>query len=117
MESTEFGKFIVEYINKHNITLNKFAQQMGTSHTTIDRWLAGKTEPSLKQLSKLASATGTDVCYLVYMLYPEARPKRSPEVVRLADDIAGLPADMQKIIQSLLIGFIVQQRSNNPNEG
>lgn len=113
---TAFGDFIIKYINSHSLSLNKFAQQMGTSHTTLDRWIDGKTEPTIKQLLKLSSATATDVCEIVYLLHPEARPHRRPEVTRLADEIAALPPNMQELVDSLIVGMVVKQRNDNPNK-
>lgn len=116
METTTFGDFILEYVNSHSISLNKFATTVGTSHTTLYRWIDGRAEPSLRQLAKLSRATATDICALVYMLYPDTRPTRSAEMQRLADDIGKLPPQMQELVDSLIVGMVVKQSNDNASK-
>lgn len=115
MATSAFGTFILDYVRTHNITINKFAQQIGTSHTTLDRWIDGKTEPTLKQLSKLAIATSTDLCYLVELIYPPPERSVSPEITRLAESIGKLPIEAKEMIDSIILGLSMKSDKKNSN--
>lgn len=112
-----FSEFVRTYVSTHSLTINDLAKQMKVPHSTVARWADGKTEPSLKQLTKLSRATATDICALVYMLYPDTRPTRSAEMQRLADDIGKLPPDMQQLVDSLIVGMVVKQSADDANKG
>lgn len=112
-----FGDFVRTYASTHSLSINDLAKQMEVPHSTVARWANGRTEPSLKHLVKLSRTTATDICALVYMIYPDARPTRSAEMQRLADDIGKLPPDMQQLVDSLIVGMVVKQSTDNTNKG
>lgn len=110
--------FIETELIKRSMSAREFAKFVGVSSSTISRAMAfdNKTEPSLSFLNKLASATSTDICTLVYLVYPDSRPTRSAEMQRLADDIGKLPPDMQQLVDSLIVGMVVKQSNDNANK-
>jgi transcriptional regulator with XRE-family HTH domain len=99
------GQFIRNYVTVHSITINDLARMMEVPHSTVARWASGKTEPTLKQLNKLAGATNTDLCHLVNLIYPQPRRGVDPDVVRLAEQIAHLGVPAKELIDSLIFGL------------
>jgi transcriptional regulator with XRE-family HTH domain len=99
------GDFIRNYVTAHSITINDLARSMDIHHSTIARWANGKTEPSLKQLAKLADATSTDLCFLVEVIYPQPRRSVNPNVRRLAETIGNLSVEAQEMVDSILLGL------------
>lgn len=111
MTESEIGRFIKRYLLERLLTINDLAKEMKVPHTTVARWVKGETEPSLKQLVKLATVTNTDICYLVYLVAPDA-PRADKDRV-MADDLAQrisrLPKDRQDFIDAVLIGIATQK--------
>lgn len=84
----------------------KFAEEMGTTHTTLLRVKRGQP-PTLDFLIKLSLYTETDIRALMAMLAPQAtrRGVNDETASALASRIARLPAEVQNAIDALLSQF------------
>jgi transcriptional regulator with XRE-family HTH domain len=56
---------ILALIEKHGITKNKLAVETGISSGLIGDWVAGRKEPSLKNIVKIAEYFNVSIDYLV----------------------------------------------------
>lgn len=111
------GEFILDEIKNRNTTARVFADQVGVSHTIINKFLnhglsdtyAGKPvgEPSLEFLVKLAKTTHVDVRTLIALVHPEIGDI-DPSNLILAERIGNLPEDQKAIIDNFLIGAAIK---------
>lgn len=111
------GEFILEEIKKRSTTAREFADEVGVSHTIINKFLnhglsdtyAGKPvgEPSLEFLVKLARATHVDVRTLIALIHPEIGDI-DPNDLILAERIGNLPEDQKSFIDNFIIGAAVK---------
>lgn len=117
MENT-LATFIKNYILQHSITINDLAKNMDVPHSTVARWVRGKTTPSIYQLAKLAEATQTDLCHLVYLVAPDAPRQRAitPTVASLIDRINKLPKDKQEFIDAAITGISLKRADESPDK-
>lgn len=111
-------EFIERQLQERSMSAREFARFVGVSSSTISRAMSfeSNSDPSMEFLIKLSRATATDICEIIYLIYPDDRPNRRPEVVRMADEIATLPPNMQELIDSLIVGMVVKQAGNQANK-
>jgi DNA-binding transcriptional regulator YdaS (Cro superfamily) len=50
-----------DYLAGHRITQDAFAQRVGTRATNVNKWVNGRTRPSLLMAARIAAATGGQV--------------------------------------------------------
>jgi len=112
-------EFIERQLQERSMSAREFARFVGVASSTISRAMSydKSSDPSIEFLMKLSRATATDICEIIYLIYPDTRPNRRPEVTRLADEIATLPPNMQELIDSLIVGMVIKQGSNQGNKG
>lgn len=114
---TELGKYLKLYLQQNMLTINDLAQKMSVPHSTVSRWVNGRTQPSLPQLAKLASATSTDLCYLVGLIYPaEIRTSKTPEIIRLNEEMRDLPKESLQLLETLILGLRLQNAQSNADK-
>lgn len=111
MTKTNLSLFISNYIRENGITVNELARHSKIAHSTLDRWIAGTSTPSLKQLDVLARYTKTDLCYLVELIYPQSRGGVSPDVTRLAESIGKLPVEGKEMIDAIILGLSLKRNT------
>lgn len=99
------SSFITNYIRDHNITVHELSRNTKIAHSTLDRWIAGKSTPTLKQLDTLARYTHVDLCYLVDLVVPDRTRRGSAIADDFANRISQLPQDWQDIVDAVLIGL------------
>lgn len=99
------GSFITRYIQDHNITVHEMSRHTKIAHSTLDRWIAGKSTPTLKQLDILARYTHVDLCHLVDLVIPDRARRGTVVADDLANRISQLPQDWQDIVDAVLIGL------------
>lgn len=114
-KSDGLPRFIQSYFQSHSMSINDLAKNMGVPHSTVARWASGKTEPSLKQLNKLAMTTSTSLCDLVELLYPQSSRSVSPDIARLAEQISHLPIQAQELIDSIILGLSIKGDKKDAN--
>lgn len=56
-EKINLAHLVSNHRKKHNLTQRQLAEKAGVPQCTIGRIESGKTEPSIKMLEKIASAT------------------------------------------------------------
>lgn len=97
--------FITRYIREHNITVHELSRNTKIAHSTLDRWIAEKSTPTLKQLDMLARYTHVDLCYLVDLVIPDRTRRERVIADDLANRISQLPQEWQDIVDAVLIGL------------
>lgn len=104
------GAFILSEMRKRDMSMREFATYAGVSQPTISRLVnqPDPPQPTLDFLSKLAKATGVDICTLVEMALPDESPiiEPNPELRLLAQRIRNLPPDAQALIETLIANTI-----------
>lgn len=125
MDKLTLGAFIQGEIRRRNISITKFAEEVGVSHPVMSkfRWhgikkrFGGKPigEPSLDFLAKLAKASGMDLCGLCAIIHPDAT-KTDPRASLLAARIAQLPPDKVKIFDTFLNGLLFDQLQSGKDD-
>lgn len=105
---SEFQAFLQEEMKSRAMSMREFADVVGVSHSTISRALEpGRSDmPTLEFLSRLAKATGIDICTLVRMVTQESSGQTaiSPAALALAQRINRLPESVQKFLHDYIIG-------------
>jgi transcriptional regulator with XRE-family HTH domain len=71
-----FVSFLNNLMRRNKIKPNRLAIEVGVSHTTMSRWLSGKTTPDLNSCKNIALYAGvsTDKVLSVVGLLPETAP-------------------------------------------
>lgn len=108
---SKLGKFVHDEMRKRDMSMRQFADFVGTNHATISHLINDPEPPTptLELLSKLARATGVDVCTLVSMALPNERHANpDPESRLLAERIGKLPPDAQSLIKALIANTIFE---------
>lgn len=95
--------FITEQMQLRDMSLRQFAELMRVGKSTLSRIMDQRSpaEISIDFLDKLATATNTDITFLVALARPEAT-KRDIAIMRLAERIAQLPPDKREIIEGYI---------------
>jgi transcriptional regulator with XRE-family HTH domain len=52
------GSFIKELLHRRKLSSNRLAGELGVSHVTLSRWLAGEDVPSVRSCQKIARYSG-----------------------------------------------------------
>jgi hypothetical protein len=70
--------------------------------------------PSLKTLLRLAQATNTDICALIWLMLPnpESIDKVSAEDIILSQRISQLPPEMKKLVEAMISGAALNASSS-----
>jgi len=63
--STNFGKRIIELMQKKQMTQKELADRIGTTEATISRYISGSRDPKSEVLANLATALNTTSDYLL----------------------------------------------------
>jgi transcriptional regulator with XRE-family HTH domain len=103
------GDFLRHEMQNRQMSNSSFAEFVGVSHTTINRFIDfGEREtgyPSIEFLIKLATATQTDMRYLITLIVPPDvlfEAETSPEFVHLSKQIELLKPAYQQIIKLII---------------
>lgn len=111
---TTLGAFIHAEMVHHNMTAREFADFVGVTHSTINKFLnhgisntyGGKQvgDPSIEFLVKLSKATHTDICTLVALVAPDVSNTNARAHI-IAERISRLPPEQQDMMDSFLLGL------------
>lgn len=75
MTNYSLGDFLRDEMNRRGMSANKFAEFIGVSHTSINKFLEyGEQDigyPSVEFVVKLARATNTDAGYVMSLIEPD----------------------------------------------
>jgi transcriptional regulator with XRE-family HTH domain len=100
------GKFLQDEMRQRDMSNFAFAEFIGVSHTTINRFVDFGVEdvgyPSLDFLIKLARATEKDMRYIITLVAPDDvlwSTDPTPEDVQLSQKIAHLDESYRKIVE------------------
>lgn len=96
-------------LRKHKLlTQQALADAMGISASILKRYEAGRAQPTLPVLRKLAVALGVSADVLLF-----DKDERGPDdMLRLQfEAVSQFPREEKKIIQALLDGMIVKHRT------
>ena len=63
-----FKKWLLEAIERLEMTYDEFGQLVGVSHSSVSQWVSGKHLPEPKQVIKIAEITGADEIWLSRMV-------------------------------------------------
>ncbi|MDR1245367.1 MAG: helix-turn-helix transcriptional regulator [Endomicrobium sp.] len=63
MQKTEVGKKIRKAMRDVDLTQKSLGEKLGGTRTLVSNWINGYSNPSLKSLKKIASATGKPLHY------------------------------------------------------
>jgi transcriptional regulator with XRE-family HTH domain len=112
-EVTTLDSFIKSEMRHREMNIRQFAKMVGVSHSTLLRYMDENNEdlPTLEFLIKLSTATSTDLCTLVAMVAPDRTPVR-PSARIIADRIARLSEDDQRLIDTLLITMSLKSKKS-----
>lgn len=56
---------ILEYCKENHISVTDFEKVCGIANGLVGKWKSGKTQPSLRILSKIQNATGISIGYWI----------------------------------------------------
>jgi transcriptional regulator with XRE-family HTH domain len=116
VKSGTLGSFILSEIEKRKMSARAFADMVGVTHKTINKFLNYGTKdvgyPSVDFLLKLARATNTDICYLMTLVDPNAPnfDHISPEDRALSTRIGNLPPHLRDAIDAMIIGAVLNNK-------
>lgn len=103
------GDFLLSEMHQRRMSARAFADFVGVTHSTINKFLAfGERDvgyPSIDFLAKVATATKTDIRYLIALVVPEAvlpDAEISLDAIRLSKKIEQLPEEHRKMIDAIL---------------
>lgn len=51
-----FSQYLKKFLQKYNLSQNKFAVKIGCSHTTVNKWCQGITHPDMLRFFAVAYA-------------------------------------------------------------
>jgi len=66
--SEEFNAFLQALMRRRGRLPSQFAADLGVSHTSVSRWLAGKDKPSFTSCVKLANYTGVPLQRVLHIV-------------------------------------------------
>lgn len=100
--------FILEEMRARDMSARQFAEFVGVSHTTINKFTDERSSdqtPSLGFLVRLAEATNTDLIALIELVFPGASEMQlSPAAKVLAQRIESLPDEIRIVVESIIRG-------------
>lgn len=112
MGDVSLSGFIQSEMQKRNMSARQFAQFIGVSHGTINRFLDFGTKdvgyPSVDFMFKLAKATETDVGTLMAMIEPNPAPI-DPETLAVAQQFQQLSEAERKLIFAAIRGLLAER--------
>lgn len=91
---TEFNQKLATLLIelRGNSSLREFAYQIGASHNDVRRWEAGRGEPRLRVLGKIAALKGWTLDELKDYLEGEI-PTHEPNLQKIVADVRALPLE------------------------
>lgn len=115
-EAKTLSDFIRKEMEKRHMRAYNFAEFVDVSHTTINKFLGDVEEdtgyPSMEFLIKLATATQTDIRYLVTLVVPSEtifNENFQPEIFDLSRRISKLPPEYRKIVEVIIAAGLEDQ--------
>lgn len=106
-----FGDFLLTEINRRGMSALQFAQFVGVSHTTINKFLDyGKKDvgyPSMDFVLKLSKATGVDIGAIVALIDPDVprADPTDPETRVWLDQLKELSEEQRKMVGAMISGL------------
>lgn len=100
---------LVRLRKTHDLTQHELADLAGLHVNQVRRYEAGSAQPSLDGLKKIALALHISLDDLVFD--QSERGPRGERLTMLFEAVAGLPADEQRVVQAVLDGLIVKNRT------
>jgi transcriptional regulator with XRE-family HTH domain len=101
-------QFIEGEMKRRKLSLREFATLVDVSPSTISRTLSDDApDPSLDFLVKLSKATSTSLTTIVSMLLPDESQLTDQDAKVLADRIARLSPAKRAIIESFILGDLL----------
>jgi transcriptional regulator with XRE-family HTH domain len=91
------------------LTQHELADLAGLHVNQVRRYEGGSAQPSLEGLKKIALALHISLDDLVFD--PNERGPRGERLTLLFEAVAGLPDDEQRVVQAVLDGLIVKNRT------
>lgn len=115
VEPQTLSDFIKDEIKRSGLSQRAFADKVGVTHATIDKWVneTGKDpgNPRMDFLIQLAKATNTNVVVLLALAYPEikdgvsALSKLNPNSIRRYQIIEQMPQEARDIIDTIIARY------------
>lgn len=107
MTAYTLGDFLTEEINRRHMNVFRFAQFIGVSHTTVNKFLDyGKKDvgyPSVDFVIKLAKATNTDISVIMALIDPTVPTgEHQPLTGLLAEEIESLTDHQRKMVAAFI---------------
>jgi transcriptional regulator with XRE-family HTH domain len=120
MSIRNLGEFVLKEMQQRSMSAREFARFTGLNHQTVNDFLNSMTDnkerefPSLKTLLRLAQATNTDICALIWLMLPnpESIDKVSAEDIILSQRISQLPPEMKKLVEAMISGAALNASSS-----
>lgn len=103
-----FSDFLIEQMEKRDMTAREFARLVGISHFVINKFLEyGRKEvgyPSVEFLLRLAKATQTDIGIIMRTLDPSLIAKSGPDIQTqlLIDKILALSGYEKRVVNAFV---------------
>lgn len=107
-----FRDFLLEEMRKRDMNVSAFARFLGITHTAVNRFLDGTTEPAPRTLAVMSEKLNVPIETLFSIAYPNidnAVFKDDPEALMLAKQISELPPDKRELIISAIVGMLANQ--------
>jgi len=98
------------------LTQNGYADWLGVSHVTVNKYERSGVEPEKEFLIIVSSRTNTDIGFLSSIAYPRAVHNISGNVMELAQRIERLPKVKREVILALIEGLIFKQANHIHNK-
>lgn len=107
MTAYTLGDFLTEEMSRRNMSVLRFSQFVGVSHTSIHKFLEyGKKDvgyPSVDFVIKLAKATNTDISVIMALIDPTVPTgEHQPLTGMLAEEIESLTDHQRKMVAAFI---------------
>ncbi len=113
------GDFLEQEMYERHMSARAFAEFLEVSHATINNLIRyGRQEtgyPSVEFLIRLATATQTDIGYLITLVAPPElmRSELDPDVINMSQRILKLPPPYRKIIEQIIATGLEEIAASN----
>lgn len=109
--------FVLGEVQNRQLSLRQFADVVGVSYSTLSKLInSPESGISFELLTKLASATKTDIGILARLAAPHVAVG-NVDVDSLASRINRLPPEKRRVVDVILTGVIFQHQNNESDKG
>lgn len=114
LNQNPLGAFLESERIQRNMTLRKFADWIGVSHSTLSRYINHDElpAPDLDSLIRISEKTGVGLLELIRLSYPQVeQPLINLDAQILANRIQQLPPDARIMVETLIDGAVLRQHA------